>query len=205
LGILNFPKAFNLKGIFMSLSTNLHGRLRNTSLPQSHGLMPLYEAVVNAIHAIEEAGLNMSDGLIDVEIRRSPQYRIDFDKKKKGPATSDEIIGFTITDNGIGFNDVNMKSFETLDSEHKAKNGGRGVGRLLWLKAFEYVKIDSIYESDENKTLKRRTFSFDMVSYTPDFGHSKNQTYFSSIFLEVFLWDLYERSMMHHSSGRRYG
>jgi hypothetical protein len=99
----------------MSLSTNLHGRLRNTNLPQSHGLMPLYEAVINSIHAIEEAGLRTVDGLIDVEIKRSPQYQLTFDKKKRGADASDEIIGFTVTDNGIGFNDANMKSFETLD------------------------------------------------------------------------------------------
>jgi len=38
----------------MSMKTNLSGRLRNTSLPASHGLMPLFEAVVNSIHSIEE-------------------------------------------------------------------------------------------------------------------------------------------------------
>lgn len=40
----------------MSLQTNLKGRLRNTSLPKSHGLMPVFEAVVNSIHSIEERG-----------------------------------------------------------------------------------------------------------------------------------------------------
>jgi hypothetical protein len=40
----------------MSLQTNLKGRLRNTSLPKSHGLMPVFEAVVNSIHSIEEKG-----------------------------------------------------------------------------------------------------------------------------------------------------
>ena len=35
----------------MSLQTNLKGRLRNTSLPKSHGLMPVFEAVVNSIHS----------------------------------------------------------------------------------------------------------------------------------------------------------
>lgn len=38
----------------MSLHTNLKGRLLNTLLPKSHGLMPVFEAVVNSIHSIEE-------------------------------------------------------------------------------------------------------------------------------------------------------
>ena len=45
----------------MSLQTNLKGRLRNTSLPKNHGLMPVFEAVVNSIHSIEEMN-NLPDG-----------------------------------------------------------------------------------------------------------------------------------------------
>lgn len=36
----------------MSLQTNLKGRLRNTSLPKSHGLMPVFEALI-LDHALE--------------------------------------------------------------------------------------------------------------------------------------------------------
>lgn len=49
------------------MMTNLHGRLRNTPLPKSHGLLPLFDAVVNSIHAIEEAGVSMVDGRITAE------------------------------------------------------------------------------------------------------------------------------------------
>ena len=38
----------------MSLNTSLKGRLRNTNLPKSHTLFPLYEAVVNSIHSIDK-------------------------------------------------------------------------------------------------------------------------------------------------------
>jgi hypothetical protein len=38
----------------MSLNTSLKGRLRNTNLPLTHGLAPLFEAVVNSIHSIDE-------------------------------------------------------------------------------------------------------------------------------------------------------
>lgn len=38
----------------MSLTTNLPGRLRNTTLPRSHALLPLFEVAVNSIHACED-------------------------------------------------------------------------------------------------------------------------------------------------------
>ena len=145
----------------MSMETNLIGRLRNTSLPASHGLMPLFEAVANSIHSIEEAGLLPRDGCISIEIIRIPQTALNLaeDTRKRGPEANEEIIGFKIVDNGVGFNDANVKSFRTLDSDYKANKGGRGVGRLLWLKAFRNASIDSIFIDKENN-LTRRTFNF---------------------------------------------
>ena len=148
----------------MSLTTNLHGRLRNTPLPTTQGLMPLFEAVVNSIHSIEESGKTMREGKIVVDILRDPQSKMDLDdeKIKRGPVAQDEIVGFKIMDNGIGFNDDNLKSFETLDSEHKIDKGCRGVGRLLWLKAFKEVGIVSNFSQDDN--VMTRIFSFDEYS-----------------------------------------
>ncbi|RLB88583.1 MAG: ATP-binding protein [Deltaproteobacteria bacterium] len=150
----------------MKLETNLQGRLRNTSLPPSRGLLPLFEAVVNSIHAIEEAGLPSVRGKILVEIVRDPQQVLDIDKKR-GPDPYKDIVGFKITDNGVGFTDANMKSFLTLDSDYKADKGGRGVGRLLWLKAFERVTVHSTYQ-DASGILKLRTFTFTAASGVSD-------------------------------------
>jgi hypothetical protein len=146
----------------MSMDTNLHGRLRNTSLPASSGLMPLFEAVVNSIHAIEEAKRPMSKGQITVCILRGTQQSLAFtdESDSDSVATKEPIIGFRITDNGIGFDDDNMASFRTLDSEHKVQKGGRGVGRLLWLKAFKRVKVESVFQETKGKR-RRRTFTFD--------------------------------------------
>lgn len=148
----------------MSMETNLHGRLRNTSLPYTNGLLPLFEAVANSIHSIEEAGLSPSDGKISIEILRDTQSYIDFksDSRKPGPEAVDEIIGFKIMDNGIGFNEVNIKSFKMLDSEHKANKGGRGVGRLMWLKAFNRGIINSTY-LNESGELQSRSFIFNAI------------------------------------------
>jgi len=115
----------------MSIKTNLKGRLRNTSLPMAKGLSPLFEAVVNSIHSIEEAGLKAEDGKITIEIIRSPQTEMVFESKGPGREPTEPIIGFKIIDNGVGFNDANMDSFETLDSDYKAGKGCRGAGRLL--------------------------------------------------------------------------
>jgi len=63
-------------------------------------------------------------------------------------------------DNGIGFNPDNYHSFTTSDSTKKMDIGGKGVGRFLWLKAFDCAEVDSLYVED-NKTYNRK-FKFIM-------------------------------------------
>lgn len=138
------------------LKTSLSGRLRNTSLPKSSALFPLFEAVVNSIHAIDERikqdrNISLNDCHIDIKIIRSTQTSIDSSKKP-------EIIGFKITDNGCGFNEENFNSFLTLDSEYKASQGCKGIGRLLWLKAFGAIAVKSIFH--EGKKTYQRSFNF---------------------------------------------
>lgn len=142
----------------MTIATNLAGRIRNTSLPKSHGLLPLFEAVSNSIHAIEDAETAMEDGRITVEIVRTPQRDLlrTTDPPSIGTAS---IVNFTVSDNGLGFTDRNMDSFLTLDSDYKAERGGRGVGRLLWLKAFARATVSSTYRHD-NGELRQRDFTF---------------------------------------------
>ena len=145
----------------MSMNTHLQGRLRNTPLPTSHSLLCLFEAVVNSIQATNERKRDPTLGKITIEIMRIPQMALQLDdgKAKRGSPPLESIVGFKVIDNGVGFNDVNMASFETLDGDYKADLGCRGVGRLLWLKAFETVAVDSVF-SDETGEAKRRTFQF---------------------------------------------
>ncbi len=56
------------------MKTNLSGRVRNTSLPENHALLPLFEAVVNSIHSIEEIGNDFSSSHIIISIIRSDLY-----------------------------------------------------------------------------------------------------------------------------------
>lgn len=139
------------------LELDLHGRLRNFRLPASRALVPLFEAVVNALQAIE-AG-NCSLGEINIRVIRDGQY--EFPALADGATTRrrEPIRGFRITDNGLGFTDENYHSFCTSDSQHKAAIGGRGVGRFSWLKAFRSVRIDSTYR-DTDRKIKCRNFKF---------------------------------------------
>lgn len=147
----------------MALTTSLAGRVRNTSLPKSHALLPLLEAIVNGIQAIDaRPGGSDDPGRVDVRVHRDSQTELDFGPAGPGRAPMKPIIGFTVSDDGVGFTPRNMSSFETLDSDFKADLGCRGVGRLLWLKAFDKVSVRSAYEDDDGK-LRGRQFRFSVA------------------------------------------
>jgi hypothetical protein len=135
------------------LKTDLTGKIRNIRDFKSEALLPVFEAVVNSIEAIEEAG-TLSEGKIAVRILREPQGSF-----LEGEDALPKITGFEIEDNGIGFNDANLDSFQTSDSTHKLDKGGKGIGRFLWLKAFSRVDIDSVYKTN-NEELAKRTIRF---------------------------------------------
>lgn len=149
------------------MESPLNGRLRNIDLPISKGLMPVYEAVVNSIESIEELNENekllLSDYHICVEIIRDNNADLNL---TPGRRPEQEIRGFKITDNGIGFTDDNWISFKTLDSLKKVKKGCRGIGRVLWLKAFDNVIVDSSYCQDDK--LLRRKFKFNIKEEVSD-------------------------------------
>ena len=107
---------------------------------------PVVEVVVNAIQAIES--LDKSDGHIEVVLNRSPQLDVE------DPLP--EIIGFEVSDNGIGFNNENREAFDTLYTTQKIQEGGKGFGRFTCLKYFNDVKIFSVYIQEE--TCKIRQF-----------------------------------------------
>ncbi len=81
----------------MSLHTNLQGRLRNTHLSKSDGLQPVFEAVVNSIHSLEEHGNLTTTGQIILRIERPSPMPLSL----KIGSQSTEITGFIIEDNGV--------------------------------------------------------------------------------------------------------
>lgn len=140
--------------LMSTFSIDLPGRVRNFDLPRTKALMPVFEAIVNSIYAIEERQQNDAsvNGYINIEIVREPQLRIHADGID---SSVNDITGFVVFDNGIGFNEDNMKSFLQSDSTYKAEKGGKGVGRFSWLKAFKEADIESSF-MDNGEWVKRR-------------------------------------------------
>lgn len=131
------------------MKASILGRVRNTHLPRSKPLLPLFEAIVNALDAINEAGKG-TDHSITIQADRQNLLL---------PNTLARFDNFTVTDTGVGLTDENYESFQTVDSTYKASKGGKGLGRFTWLKAFRKVKIKSCYRN--GKSFLRRSFTFE--------------------------------------------
>ena len=161
------------------MKIDLEGRVRNIRLSSSDSLLPLLEAVVNAIHAVEDAGV--SNGVIEVRCVRSNEPMLIEDH----PA---HWTSFQISDNGVGFNDANYSSFSTSDSMWKRARGGKGVGRLLWLKAFESCHVESAFMDPTGQTFLR-TFDFKLTQdgiEAPTLVASEAKAHGTTVFLNGF-------------------
>jgi hypothetical protein len=132
------------------MKVNLVGRIGNIPLGVRHSLIPLFEAVVNSIQAIQT--LDRQDGRIDILASRDETQALLSDAF----IDTRPITGFAITDNGIGFDNNNFESFTTSDTKYKP--GAKGVGRFMWLKAFDKVEVSSVFGDNGNRY--KRTFDF---------------------------------------------
>lgn len=133
------------------MQLDLIGKINEKKLAYSNTLLPLYEAIVNSIQAIEEDS-STRIGLIDIQIVRDGQTSLNPE------LVGGSIVGFNIKDNGIGFTSENFDSFNYAHTTYKAKKGGKGIGRFVWLRAFSKVEIESNYQ--ENGEWKYRKFDF---------------------------------------------
>jgi hypothetical protein len=121
-------------------------------------LLPVFEAVSNALDAIAE---RKGAGSIRVTVHRQPNI---LEPGRGTPHT------FVVEDDGIGFTDENTAAFDELYSDRKIRQGGKGRGRFTFLKVFDRVRIDSTFEV--NGTRKARNFTFD----TKYAGYTKRPT-----------------------------
>lgn len=108
---------------------------------------PVVEMIVNAIQAIDEAG--RTDGKVSIRAQRSSQTELD--------GSFPEVSSFEIEDNGIGFTDAHRNSFDTLYTDLRIKEGGKGFGRFTGLKYFEDLHVKSVYR--DGSDFKARNFS----------------------------------------------
>ncbi len=113
---------------------------RNTNV-----YMPVVETIVNALQAIDEQGV--AGGRVSVCAVRANQDKVD--------GSLPDVIGFNIEDDGIGFNDAHRQSFDTLYTDRKIAEGGKGFGRFTCLKYFEDLRVESVYREDSEFKLRR--------------------------------------------------
>ncbi len=133
------------------------GRIDNMDLPdgKSAVLYSVYEAVSNSVHAIH-------DKFGEEKVRKKGRIQVEIIH-----GDDHEIKAIQITDNGEGFTEANLDSFETSDSRLKYARGGKGVGRLIWIKTFHDIRVESQYCGDQGNL---RSLSFD---FRPELDDSK--------------------------------
>lgn len=132
------------------MKNSLRNRIDKLKLKKTKLLMPLFEAITNSIQAIEDC--NNENGIINIEFDRKQDLQTSIFNNPDELKLL-KINNVTIKDNGIGFTPENFDSFLTYDSIFKKNKGGKGEGRLFWLKAFEKVEVESYY-TQENKFYK---------------------------------------------------
>lgn len=137
-------------------TSNIANKVRNTRLPRTKPLMPLFEVISNSIHSIEDAKkaqlLKNGEGQIVIECIRNGSQETLAELKD---VDIYPIHSFRVTDNGIGLNDENLKAFIEADTDHKIEIGGKGVGRFVCLKAFKELNITSYFtQKSEIKSIQ---------------------------------------------------
>lgn len=132
---------------------NIKGLVDRLELSQAKAMMPLFEAISNSIDAIEEHRDGFSSHLIRIKLITT------HDLAHQGGDEVFVLDGFDISDDGVGFDDENLASFQEAHTLSKVKVGGKGVGRFTFLKVFSNVHIRSVFLRDGETLLREFDFS----------------------------------------------
>lgn len=137
------------------LQSDFVGRVNRLPLRPTdrNALTPVMEAVSNGVYAITER----------FEDSAGKRGRVDITVIRDLEQDDEPIVGFDVEDNGVGFTNTNYKSFLTPDSRLKERKGGKGVGRLAWLKVFDHVDVESTFSQDG--AIYQRRFRFRLVEH----------------------------------------
>lgn len=136
------------------MKADVEGIVSQLSIRPDERLLPVFEAIANSYDSLQ---------LVDTP-KRYIQVLFDIDDDNfvtDEKLENRKIKNITIIDNGVGFTDENMESFENAFKSIKSQTGAKGVGRFTWLKIFHHVTIDSVYEKDGYKY--RRKLVFDVI------------------------------------------
>ncbi|WP_198912667.1 HAMP domain-containing histidine kinase [Acetobacter musti] len=109
-------------------SIDLESEVKRATLPEGlQGfLFPLFEAVSNSFHSMEERW--------GEEVEEKGRIEIEF------AVDGQEIL---IADNGVGFDEKNLGAFLTPLTGNKYERGGKGFGRFIAFKIFREVFYSS--------------------------------------------------------------
>ncbi|MDQ1157990.1 hypothetical protein QE385_002317 [Sphingomonas sp. SORGH_AS 950] len=116
-----------------ALTPNIENRVRKLPKPSNatQSLQPLFEAVSNAMFGIEDRyGDDVGKGRIDITVSE---------------LSNPSAISIVVADDGIGLDADRYAAFCEIDTDFKKSKGGKGVGRLFWLDAFDQIEVDSTY------------------------------------------------------------
>lgn len=127
---------------------DLTSEVKRASLPEGLAgfLFPMYEAISNSIHSIEERW--------EDRLETEGRLEVTFD------AENSETI---VSDNGNGFNSHNLAAFLTPLTGNKYERGGKGFGRFMAFKIYNEVFYSSS-QKQANNSISNGTYKYDPFS-----------------------------------------
>lgn len=134
---------------------NYKGLINTLDIKPDEYLLPLYEVIVNSIQSLED-NLSETKKNITIKISREKIGHLSFEEDYDNYSG---ILGFTVTDNGVGFTDKRQDAFSTPFTNFNAKKGGKGMGRYTVLACFESLEIESDFVQKEK--FYTRKYKFD--------------------------------------------
>src|SRR6056297_709532 len=130
-----------------TLTENLVNRVRKLTKPSTaaQAMQPFLEAISNAMMAIDDR---------HEAFGKDPAGHVKIDIEGVGG----EDLNITVRDNGIGLETDRYEAFCEIDTDFKSHRGGKGVGRLYWLDAFEKIEVKSRFRIGDG--FSQRAFRF---------------------------------------------
>ena len=157
----------------MPIIVNVAGQVGQIKLSTTKALWPLFETVINSIQSLEDS--NVDEKKIVIDALRPEHVQLKTDGHGNTIEELTHFEAFVVTDNGNGFNTENYTSFLEAYSQLKVRKGCKGIGRFLWLKAFDKVTIKSTYFEDDRWHL--RSFDFALTGVNPEQNDSILESY----------------------------
>jgi hypothetical protein len=141
--------------------------IKNYELKDNEGfLYCLFEAISNSLYCC------IDNEKIEITVNFVREYKANAITEDK----DNYIKSFSITDNGIGFIDDNFNNFTRY--VHKTNHdGGKGLGRISFLKVFENISIKSYFKEKDKSSFRSFVFDSNEIVDTKDsIKEQDNQT-----------------------------